>query len=466
MENIIKYCLSPSLLAKIITNGKYKLPPHIKFIDYILFKLPYTKNGRIIVSLPPRHGKSELISKYFPMWYICTFAKRRVILTSYESTFANYWGRKVKELVEIYGETLFGVFLRQGAAAMNFFELSNNSSMTTAGAGGAITGKGADLLIIDDPIKNDAEANSPTIRDNVWDWFVSTAYTRIEPGGSCVIVMTRWHPDDLIGRLMAEYANDWQYIKLPAIAGENDPLGRLTGEPLWQERFPIDTLLKIKQQLGSYWFQALYQQEPVAHENTLFKRENFKFYKIQNEIAILDETKIALADCIHFATADLAVTTKEHSDYTVFLVYCQTTNKQILIRDVIRLKTDPSLHLQIMKNLTYQYHIKLWAVEAVQYQALLSRLAMKEGIAVREIKPFTDKFTRALPMAALLESGRIYFPANSNWFDDFISELITFPNGKHDDQVDAFSLIAQLFTENTNLYIAGRKILRDKLTHF
>lgn len=466
MNEIIKYGISPAILAKIITYGKYKLPAHIKLLDDALYKLAFSRDSRLIVSLPPRHGKSELISKYFPMWYICTFDRRRVILTSYESTFANYWGRKVKELVEIYGETLFGVSLRQGAAAMNLFELSDDSSMTTAGAGGAITGKGADLLIIDDPVKNDAEANSQTVRDNIWDWFVSTAYTRIEPGGACVIAMTRWHPDDLIGRLLAEHSDDWQYIKLPAIAGDNDPLGRLPGEPLWQERFPIDTLLKIKQQLGSYWFQALYQQDPVAQVNSIFKREHFRYYKIINETVIFDNEKISIADCINFATADLAVSTKEQADFTVFLVFSVTPNKEILIRDIVRLKTDPSQHLQIIKNLSFQYQIKLWAIESVQYQALLSRLIMKEGIAVREVKPFADKFTRALPVSALLEAGKIYFPTNVGWFDDFLTELLNFPNGKHDDQVDAFSLISEIYNENRNCHIVGRKILSNKLSHF
>ncbi len=465
MRKIERYALSPAVLAKIITNGAYQTPPHIKFIDNILYRMSFSKGHRVIVCLPPRHGKSELISKYFPLWYLTTFSGKRLLLASYEANFAAYWGRKVRDLIENFGD-YFSVFLKKNASASNYFELSNTSSMMTAGAGGALTGKGADLLIIDDPIKNAEEAHSETIRQNIWDWFVSTAYTRIEPGGSCIIIMTRWHKQDLVGRLLENYSNEWQLVKIPAIATNSDPLGRNPGEALWAERFPIETLEKIKKQIGSYWFNALYQQEPSDKANSLFKREHFKYYKQTDNYALVDGHSVNLAECINFATADLAVSTNHNADWSVFLVFSVTCDNSILIREVFRVRCLPTKHVEIIKNLSIKYNVRLWGIEAIQYQSALVHQASAIGIPVKEIKPYSDKFTRAIPIAAMLEAGRIFFPDYADWLNDFEQELTQFPESKHDDQVDAFAYITEIYKENNLGQIVGKKISRNVFAHF
>jgi len=465
MREIGKYTLSPALLAKIITNGVYQIPPHIAFIDTILYRISFSKKQRLIVCLPPRHGKSELISKYFPFWYLTTFSGKRLLLTSYEANFAAYWGRKVRALIDSYGK-YFNVAISNEASAANFFELSNNSTMMTAGAGGALTGKGADLLIIDDPIKNAEEAHSPTIRQNIWDWFVSTAYSRLEPNGSCIIIMTRWHKQDLVGRLLEDFSSDWQLLKIPAIATSDDPLGRKPGEALWQERFPIDTLQQIQKQLGSYWFNALYQQEPSDTANSLFKRENFKYFKQIGDHVLLDGRSVDLTDCINFATADLAISTNHNADWSVFLVFSVTCEKSVLIRDIVRTRCQPTKHIEILRSLSVKYNVRLWGIEAVQYQSALVLQASSLGIPVKEIKPYSDKFTRAIPIAAMLEAGKIYFPDYSEWLSEFEQELSQFPDGKHDDQVDAFAYITEIYKENFDGQIIGKKVSRNVFTHF
>jgi hypothetical protein len=230
---------------------------------------------RLLITMPPRHGKSEFASKYFPAWYLGTFPDRRVILTSYEADFAMTWGRKVRDLLHEFGPAVFGVSVRSDSTAANRWGIEDNTGgMDTAGVGGPITGKGAHLLIIDDPVKNAEEAASETMRNKAWDWYVSTAYTRLEPAGAVILIQTRWHSDDLAGRILAHAAETgerWDVVNLPAMAEEGDVLGRESGEPLWPERFDLDALERIRATLGGYYFAALYQQRPGPPDGAMFK---------------------------------------------------------------------------------------------------------------------------------------------------------------------------------------------------
>lgn len=210
--------------------------------------------------MPPRHGKSELCSKYLPAWYTGTFPDRRVLLTSYEANFAAQWGRKARELIEMHGNDTFGVRVSGSSAAADRWDIAGREGgMQTAGAGGAITGKGADLLIVDDPYKNWEEAMSPSIREKVWDWWTSTAYTRLEPRGSVIIIQTRWHNEDLAGRVqrpsLDDFGEEWEVLVLPAI---ND-----RGEALWPDRYGIQRLRQIESTIGPYKWGCLYQQRPT-----------------------------------------------------------------------------------------------------------------------------------------------------------------------------------------------------------
>lgn len=468
MENEIAKILvsSPANTARAISRGKYKIPRHIAFLDNIIVETSYRKRKRLIVSLPPRHGKSELISKYFPFWYLGTFPTHRVILTSYEANFAAAWGRKVRDLFDEFGEQTFGVSLKSGSASIQNFELSRGGAMMTAGIGGPITGKGADLLIIDDPVKNDAEAQSPTYRNNTWEWFLSTAFTRIEPNGIVIIVMTRWNEDDLAGRLLENFSKDWDIIKIPAIAQENDPLGRSIGEALWEERFSLEKLNEIKTQIGSYWFSALYQQSPTAQDGNIFKRSDFKYFKLTSELYDLASEKIYAKDCPTFACVDLAISTDEKADYTVAVIFALSPDRNILILEVIREKIDPVRHLPFLKNLFNRFNIKLFGIESVQYQKTLVKQALAEGIPTKELRADKDKYSRALPIAALLEAGKVYFKQNAEWLGDFESELLAFPNGKNDDQVDALAYITMLCPASSSNFLAGRKLKTGMFTDF
>lgn len=216
--------------------------------------------------MPPRHGKSELISRWFPLWVLETYPDWRVILSSYEASYAASWGRKVRDAISNNGDQLL-VRISGNSSAADYWETTKGGGMMTAGAGGALTGKGANVLIVDDPLKNWAEANSPVVRERIWDWWQSTAYTRLEPDGIAIIVQTRWHEEDLAGRLLrggSEGRENWDLLNLPAIAEPGDMLGRQIGEPLWPERFDSESLQRIQGTLDTHVWLPLYQQRPLG----------------------------------------------------------------------------------------------------------------------------------------------------------------------------------------------------------
>lgn len=239
-----------------------------------------TESRLLVIEAPPRHGKSEFISRYLPAWFLCRYPDKRVILTSYEANFARSWGRKARELVEEHGPEWFGVTVSgEQHAAVDWEIAHHDGGMVTAGVGGPLTGRGAHLLIVDDPIKNAEQAISETVRENQWDWWQSTASTRLEPGGVAVVMATRWHRDDLTGRLLqAEQSGEGEpvrRIRLPAIAEEADDLGRAPGMPLWPERWPIEAIQKRKDSMDVYWWHALYQQRPSKHGRTEWPADYF-----------------------------------------------------------------------------------------------------------------------------------------------------------------------------------------------
>jgi hypothetical protein len=269
---------SPSDLADRCWPG-WLSPRHVQLVDRILVdaaagRLKDRGYAGIIISEPPRHGKSTHCSHWFPAWFLGRYPQKNVILTSYEADFAASWGRKVRDTLQEHGKREFGVTVRADSSSASRWETTAGGGMITAGAGGAITGRGAHLLVIDDPVKNAEEAASMTIRDSVWDWYLTTARTRVEPGGFQVIIMTRWHPDDLVGRLLKQMQEDpkadrFAVVDLPALAEGDDPLGRAPGEPLWPERYDAEELERIKATLGTRAWSSLYQQRPVdAPEGT------------------------------------------------------------------------------------------------------------------------------------------------------------------------------------------------------
>ena len=480
----------PALFA-FYDNPNYDIPRHIKLLNQTLIDVFNGKIKRLIINMPPRHGKSELVSKYFPAWYFFHRPETKIILASYEADFAATWGRHIRGLIHQHGEFFHIEMAHDSNSAKRFdilFTDKNNKHRSggtfyAAGAGGAITGKGADVMIIDDPVKNSEEANSKHMRDKIWDWYQSTARTRLQPGGAMIIIMTRWHEDDLAGRLIAEDKarknREWTVLSLPAIAEENDVLGRTEGEPLWAERYDIDALKELQRNVGQYWFNSLFQQRPTPAEGGIFKKQFFSYYNGAGEFLKIDNASIHKSiDLSIFSIADLAATTSTHSDYTVVTTWGATRDGKLLLLDMFREKIEGANHIDVLLSVNRNWHPDYIGIESVQYQITLVQQARNMGLPAIELRAEKDKWTRALPAAAMFEAGLIFFPEKLTSSITAIveDELLAFPHGKNDDIVDTVAYAALRmqhrrefgfeFHVANNDHVANSNLLRNTLTNF
>jgi predicted phage terminase large subunit-like protein len=457
---------SPAMLARHFDRN-YVITKHIELISDLLVDASINKGERIMVMTPPRHGKSELCSRWFPAWYLSQFPDHRIILCAYESEFAASWGRKVRNFLMEHGPELC-VKLSPDSLAAHRWETTEGGGMVSAGVGGPITGKGANCFLVDDPIKSTAEADSPTIRDTIWEWWRGTAYSRLEPGASVVLIQTRWHEDDLAGRLiddMSRGGDQWRLINLPAEAEEGDILGRSVGEPLWPERYNKEELVRKRRAMGSRSYTALYQQRPAPQGGGLFKREWFRYYEsgrgqgVETPYYVLRHAKdeiqprrVLKEDCWRFATADLAMTEKTMSDYTVIQVWdvVRDTNDMILVDQWRAQKEAPDVEDQLMETMR-RWQTLFIGIESKQSGIVAIQRFKKDGLTVKELKADRDKIARAVPAEIWMENGKVWFPLDAPWLSDLENELLVFPNGTNDDQVDT-TAYACAFANARNLW--------------
>jgi predicted phage terminase large subunit-like protein len=438
------YTVTPALFAQYCSRFKWFAYEYLLVLSDALIKVATGETKHLMIFMPPRHGKSELASKYFPAWFLGHNPDKRVMLTSYEADFAASWGYKARNILDENGH-LFGLKVSGASAARNRWDIEgHNGGMVTAGVGGPITGKGAHLLIIDDPVKNSEDANSKTMRDKAAEWYKSTAYTRLEPGGAVIIIQTRWHEDDLSGRLLEEEPDKWTVINLPAIAEEEDPLGRMPGEALSPHRYTVEDLTEIKNTLGPHWFSALYQQHPQPLEGAIFKQPHFKYWKPISDGYDLGGKRVPASTCRVFQTCDPAASTKSTADYFVLGTWAQTKDNDLILLDLLRTRLEGPDQVNLFKSQYQKYSPAFQAVESNGAGKVLYQMLVREGLPVRELKADKDKVTRALPAAARMEGGTVYFPVNAQWLGDFESELLSFPTGAHDDQVDVLSYAVQM----------------------
>ena len=408
-------------------------------------EIPFKENSRLMVFLPPRHGKSMLVSHYFPAWYLGMFPDNRVILTAYEADFASGWGRRARDVLSEYGKPFFGITVDDKSSAANRWDIKGHTGgMVTAGVGGPITGKGADVLIIDDPVKNPEEATGQTYRDKTYEWYQSTAYTRLEPKGAVILIMTRWHEDDLAGRILNSMnelnGEQWEVINLPAIADERDILGRNPGEPLWPERYNIKELNRIKATTGSYWWSSLYQQRPQPPEGGILKRSWIKHYQ-PYELPPLNELSI-------YQAWDLAISQKETADYTVCTTVGVTKEKQIYVLDWYRDRIDFPNQVRMVQSQAKKWNPLQIGIESNAYQqALPQQLKRTSMLPIKEVKRTNDKVTRISSAFVHFENGKILLPENHHELENFINEYVYFPQGKHDDMLDSTELAIELVTK-------------------
>lgn len=450
----------PGRFAVDASDGRWYPAPHLILLNDYLIRVAAGEIKRLMVFMPPRHGKSQAISEYFTAWYLGTFPDRRVILTSYEADFAAQWGRRARNLLEATGTALFAEAVDiagDSSSASRWDVKGHRGGMMTAGVGGPITGKGAHLLIIDDPVKNHAEANSKTYRESAWDWYQSTAYTRLEPGGAIILIMTRWHEDDLGGRLLDATktgGDQWTVVNLPAIAEEHDQMGRPVGTPLCPEWFDHTALEQIKTAVGPYVWSALYQQSPKSPEGALFKRQFFHYFEAVGGSYILHhpdgDRTFDPSSCTVIQTCDPAGSTKTSADYFALGTWAVTPRADLLLLDVIRTRLEGPDQPALFTDARSRWSPSLQGVEPKNMGLTLYQSLLRLGLPIHELKADGDKFTRALPIAARYANNTVYHRQGAAWLEDYEDELIDFPHGANDDQVDVAAYAAIMLEEMLN----------------
>jgi predicted phage terminase large subunit-like protein len=406
------------------TNPQYQVANHHRLIAERLEAVERGEIDRLMIFMPPRHGKSELASKRFPAWCLGRKPSRQIIAASYNSDLANDFGRNVRNIVAEpeFGQVFPGTSLAADSQAANRMNTNHGGAYVAAGVGTAVTGRGAHIALIDDPFKDREEADSERRRDIVWDWYRSTLFTRLMPGGSIVLIQTRWHEDDLAGRLLESEGGQWDVLDLPALGAD--------GKALWPEWYNEAALERIKATVGPREWSALYQQKPQPDEGTFFQRAWFKEWE-------------ALPALRYYGTSDYAVT-DGGGDYTVHRVWGIDAAGCIYRVDGWCGQATSDVWIERKLDLIKQYKPLAWFGEGGVIQKaiepMLKRRMRERNVYCRMewLPSVADKPTRARSFQAMAASGRVYFEKDAD-----LAEFLVFPAGKHDDDVDTASLIGR-----------------------
>lgn len=410
-------------------------------LDRFLQDVADKKSPRLIITMPPRSGKSELVSRRFPAFALGRNPELQIIATSYSSDLSQRFNRDVQRVIddekyfELFPNTRLsnsrvrtdsrGSYIRTS----DLFEIVGHAgAYRSCGVGGGITGQGADILIIDDPIKDRAQAGSKTIRDSIWDWYTSTAYTRLSPGGGVIVMATRWHTDDLIGRLIQRMGegDTFRIVNYPAIA-EHDELHRKAGEALHPERYPLSTLLQIQKTIGSRDWEALYQQHPVPDGGALFKLEWFRRWTASSLPPEFDHTLMSW---------DMTFKDSKNSDYVVGQVWGKKGPNFYLL-DQVRGQWDFVKTKEMVRVLAQKWPrvVRKLVEDKANGSAVISELKSTVSGFV-PITPTESKEARASSVTPYFEAGNVFIPEDTEapWVPHYVSELLEFPAGSHDDQ--------------------------------
>ena len=408
---------------------RFELPRHIQILIQVLERVERGELDRVIICMPPRHGKSMTTSQLFPAWYLGRNPAKSIIASSYGAELANDFGRRVRGFVvdDLHRAIFPDCRVVDDSNAVHRFGLTAGGNYYAVGAGGPITGRGADLLLIDDPIKSREDANSAAVRRSLQSWYQDVAYTRLQPGGAIVLIQTRWHEDDLAGWLLREHASEgWKVISLPALAEQNEGW-RNEGDALWSEKFPIETLARIREAIGSSAWASLYQQRPTTSAGAVFRKDWWR-------------TCTTTAECYRVVLSlDCAFKTGKENDYSVVAVVGEAKDG-FYIRHVSRGRWEfPELRRQAEALAEIWRPNNVLIEDAASGQSLIQALKAETRLPILPVKPMGDKVSRAHAVSPLVESGRVFLPAEAPWLADFVDEMTSFPAAPHDDQVDAIT---------------------------
>lgn len=394
----------------------------------------------LILSMPPQHGKSMSITETLPSYYLGRYPENRIIEISYSEDFAQLFGRRNKQKIKEFGEALFGIHLASYPNSATEFELDNNvGGMISRGVGSGVTGRPANLMIIDDPIKNKQEANSETTRNAVWNEWLNSFRSRLAVGAKVIVIMTRWHEDDLAGRMIANEENV-TVINLPCEAEENDPLGREIGESLMPEmgkddEWLIDFKKGYMNKEGSMTWNALYQGRPAAMEGNLIKREWWQYYKV-------------LPECYSWImSVDAAFKDSDNNDFVAIQVWAKS-GINIYLVDALKSHLDFTGTIEAIESFKHRYpSISAVLIEDKANGSAIIQTLRRTMQGIIPVNPVGGKYSRAQAVTPLIESGNVYLPEYGGFTVDFVDECASFPNAAHDDQVDAMTQALHRFKD-------------------
>lgn len=394
---------------------------------------------RLMVLMPPGSAKSTYTSILFPPWFMGRNPKMSVLGVSNTTDLAERFSRRVRNIVSLreFSNVFQGNGLSDTSAAAGNWETLSGGEFFAAGMGSAIAGRRADLGLIDDPIKTRQEADSDRVRQTQWDWYINDFLTRLKPGARQILIQTRWHEDDLGGRILEREADKWKVIKIPMLARQNDPLGRAYDERLWPEWFTEEMIQTARADTRSW--NALYQQDPVPDEGDYFKKENFSEYDAYPEGLRI------------YAASDFAVTDGA-GDFTEHGIFGTDTNGNIYVLDWWRGQAASDVWIEAMCDLIRQWKPLVWFGEAGPIRRaiepfLMRRMTERSAQCRLEWLPsIHDKETRARAIQALASIKAIMLPRHGEkWRAEIEKQLLQFPSGKYDDAVDVFSLLGRGF---------------------
>ena len=436
-------------------------------LDLFLQNVVDGKSPRLMITMPPRHGKSELASRRFPAYALGRYPDMGIICASYSADLATRMNRDVQRVIDdpayraiFPGTTIAGrAQAQQGSWLRNadYFEVvGRKGSFRSAGVGGGLTGFGSSIAIIDDALRNRQDADSPTVRQTVWDWYTSTLYTRLAPGGGIIVINTRWHEDDLSGRLLEAQAkgegDEWRVINFPAIA-ETDEEHRRKGEALHPERYPLEALERIKAAIGTRDWEALYQQHPVPDGGAIFKDEWLQRTWLPKDLPAKFDSVIM--------SWDLAFKSTDASDFVVGQLVGKH-GADFYILDQLRGRWSFTETMAQVKELAERARARFPRIaprvlieDKANGPAVIDALK-HEVSGIIPVEPDGSKEARAHAVTALFEAGNVLLPDRSiaPWVDEYRLELTRFPSGAHDDQVDATTQALRHLSAGPRLNIA------------
>ena len=407
------------------------------------------KSPRLMLFMPPRHGKSTLASVAFPAWHLGRHPEHEFISCSYSGSLAMGFSRKVRGLLREEGfKSAFKTRLDPQSQSAEAWLTTTGGGYVAAGVGGGITGKGAHILVIDDPVKNRDDAESQNARDSAWDWYTSTAYTRLAPGGGVLVILTRWHDDDLAGRLLkaaADNGEQWEVVNYPARA-EVDEEFRNQGEALHRERYDEEALARIEKAVGPRDWSALYQQNPVADDGDYFTRDMINYYDRED----IDEDRMRF-----YCAWDLAIGKNDRNDYTVGIVVGVDEYDQMFVMDMVRGRFDGFELVEQILDLYEVWKPSIIGIEKGHIEMalgpFLEKRVRERGLYEAYFKDLKtgrrDKEARARAIQGRMQQGMVFLPRDEEFTGPLVAELLRFPNGVHDDQVDALAWIGLMMTE-------------------